>query len=96
MALEEVQVGQPYDLTLSTNKSLSGATELAILYRKPDGDTGSLAGADASEAISASMTAVINDQTGQWAFQTSAIYSGDTVATKGEAYLVKVLGDFEQ
>jgi len=88
--MKYVYKDQPYTLTLDTNNSLAGASELKILYRKPEGTTGELAGSDTGTSIQASVPGATNDTEGVWSFQTSAIFNGDTNATLGDLFLLRV------
>lgn len=88
--ISSVRIDQPYSLALDTNNALNDATATNILYRKPDGTTGTLTGSVSDTSIIASVTGAINDQAGLWCFHTTAIFSGDTNATIGELFTLRV------
>ena len=94
--IEEVYVGQPYTLKLDTNDELSGASDLKILYRKPNGDEGTLSGSMTDTVMSAKLPGADNDVAGLWNFQTSAVRSGDTAATLGDTVNVRCRSEWEK
>ncbi len=71
------QVGAIVRLTSSTD--ISGATGLAIRYRKPSGATGSwTATLSGTTALQYTTEAGDLDESGIWRFQGYATYTGDT------------------
>ena len=93
--MKYVYKSQPYSLSLDANNALSGASSISIVYRKPDGTEGSLTGTMDGTNVTASVTGAINDTVGVWSFQTSAIISGDTAASLGDVFLLRVKDDWE-
>ena len=94
--MKYVYKDQPYTLTLDTNNTLSGATELKILYRKPDGTTGEWDGTDTDTSIQVDVAGADNDLAGVWSMQTSCIFSGNSGATLGDLFLLRVKEPWEK
>ena len=85
----EVRLDQPYTLVIDTGLNLTGATEPKALDRDPTGATGEVVGTITDlEDITVAIAGSLNAIAGEWVFQASALFPGDTDATTGQPFSV--------
>jgi hypothetical protein len=72
----ELFKGQDYRLILATGISLTGATAIKILYKKPNGTKGEWSGTVDVQNIFYDITPANNDVEGVWTFQCYVEQSG--------------------
>ena len=78
--------GQTISLALDTDSSISGYTG-TILYKKPNGVTGSWAGTITDDTVSYTISATDIDVSGVWEVQAKAV-SG-TIVKKGKITVIE-------
>ena len=94
--MKYVYKDQPYQLTFDTNNAQGGASDTNIIYRKPDGEDGTLTGSASGNNVVADVSGAINDQVGVWSFHAISTFSGDTESTTGDLFTLRVKDYWEK
>lgn len=97
MAVDVPIKGNPITLRVDTNKDLTGATDLQVLYRKPRSRFYSSVSGTAydSTTIQATIPYTTNTESGIWIGHASATLSGNSSAHRGRRFEFRVYDLFE-